>query len=141
MNKDVKKQIKEKKAKIAELEKELQLLKRQNSGLFIGEKYYEYYDDYEIRYEFLGYLIEEEAQKWKEETELSDEPDLAWAQYHEVDITEYELRMAIDSVHKAIDLLERVRNPFYNKVDHIKKELVDVVNIWNRILKNTGTAF
>ena len=134
MKDEIKAKIKDVKDKIEGLQRELRELQRENSGLFIGEKYYEFFDDYELQTVFLGYLQEEEAEKWKEITENSGEDNLINVSVFQVDKAEYELRLAIDKIEKANDALKDIRYPYYNVVKHHADSLTEIGNKWRKAL-------
>lgn len=135
MKDDIKAKIVDTKERIEELQAELRRLQRENSGLFIGEKYYELYDDYELKTVFLGYLQEDEAEEWKENTENSGEHNLTNVRVFQVDKAEYELRLAIDKVEKAEDLLWDIRHPYDNQVRIYADKLTKLGNKWREALK------
>ncbi len=139
MKDDIKAKIDNVKEKIEELQAELRELQRKNSGLFIGEKYYELYDDYEIETAFLGYLQENEAEKWKEDAENSGEHNLINVRVFQVSREEYELRQSIDKLEKAEDLLRDTRHPYDNQIRACVDALTKLGNEWREVLKNRKT--
>ncbi len=139
MNNSIKEEIEKTRDDIGKLQKKLMELCQQNSGLFIGEKYYELYDDYELETVFLGYLQESEAEEWKENTENSGEHNLFNVRIFQVSREEYELRQSIDKLEKAEDLLRDIRHPYDNQIKACADALTKLGNEWRAALKNRKT--